>query len=217
MEGHFCLNDKRYLVHDSFGNLSLTAYARHHMEDGCLGFAVEGRYRKTGYGAGRVARKKTAPVTDKYLATYRLVAEPGTSEYDKENQTLVDDGLLWLDFCKSMPDDFSEIVREIMKRKGITQENLSFDLGVDRKALTNYLNQDRPSVANIVGICVALRMPYFISMEILGAAGIRLRSTEQDFLYRQFLMNAENLTVSRCEDILKQHNEKPLFRGEKRD
>lgn len=56
----------------------------------------------------------------------------------------------------------------------------------------------------------------FRCMEILGAAGIKLRSTEQDFLYRQFLLNAENLTVSRCEDILKQHNEKPLFRGEQR-
>lgn len=73
-----------------------------------------------------------------------------------------------------------------------------------------------PSVAHVVGICVALKVPYFISMEILGAAGIKLRSTAQDFLYRQFLLNAENLTVSRCEDILKQHSEKPLFRGEQR-
>lgn len=108
------------------------------------------------------------------------------------------------------------MIKAIMKRKGITQENLSFELGVDRKALLNYLNQDRPSVAHVVGICVALKVPYFISMEILGAAGIKLRSTAQDFLYRQFLLNAENLTVSRCEDILKQHNEKPLFRGEQR-
>ena len=163
-----------------------------------------------------MARNKTEPVTDKYRAAYRLVAEPGSSEYEKENQAMVDDGLLWLEFYKNIPDDFAEMIKAIMKRKGITQENLSFELGVDRKALLNYLNQDRPSVAHVVGICVALKVPYFISMEILGAAGIKLRSTEQDFLYRQFLLNAENLTVSRCEDILKQHNEKPLFRGEQR-
>lgn len=138
------------------------------------------------------------------------------SEYEKENQALLDDGLLWMEFYKNIPDDFAEIIKAIMKRKGITQENLSFKLGFDRKALSNYLYQDRPSVAHVVGICVALKVPYFISMEILGAAGIQLRSTEQDFLYRQFLLNAENLTVSRCEDILKQHNEKPLFRGEQR-
>lgn len=216
VEGHFCLNTDKYILRDYYGKPHLTVYARCHMEECCLGFTVGGRYRRTEYAVSKVARNKTDPVTDKYRAAYRLVAEPGSSEYEKENQAMVDDGLLWLEFYKNIPDDFAEMIKAIMKRKGITQENLSFELGVDRKALLNYLNQDRPSVAHVVGICVALKVPYFISMEILGAAGIKLRSTEQDFLYRQFLLNAENLTVSRCEDILKQHNEKPLFRGEQR-
>ena len=216
VEGHFCLNTDRYILRDYYGKPHLTVYARCHMEECCLGFTVGGRYRRTEYAVSKVARNKTEPVTDKYRAAYRLVAEPGSSEYEKENQAMVDDGLLWLEFYKNIPDDFAEMIKAIMKRKGITQENLSFELGVDRKALLNYLNQDRPSVPHVVGICVALKVPYFISMEILGAAGIKLRSTEQDFLYRQFLLNAENLTVSRCEDILKQHNEKPLFRGEQR-
>lgn len=216
VEGHFCLNTDKYILRDYYGKPHLTVYARCHMEECCLGFTVGGRYRRIEYAVSKVARNKTEPVTDKYRAAYRLVAEPGSSEYEKENQAMVDDGLLWLEFYKNIPDDFAEMIKAIMKRKGITQENLSFELGVDRKALLNYLNQDRPSVAHVVGICVALKVPYFISMEILGAAGIKLRSTEQDFLYRQFLLNAENLTVSRCEDILKQHNEKPLFRGEQR-
>lgn len=216
VEGHFCLNTDKYILRDYYGKPHITVYARCHMEECCLGFTVGGRYRRTEYAVSKVARNKTEPVTDKYRAAYRLVAEPGSSEYEKENQAMVDDGLLWLEFYKNIPDDFAEMIKAIMKRKGITQENLSFELGVDRKALLNYLNQDRPSVAHVVGICVALKVPYFISMEILGAAGIKLRSTEQDFLYRQFLLNAENLTVSRCEDILKQHNEKPLFRGEQR-
>lgn len=216
VEGHFCLNTDKYILRDYYGKPHLTVYARCHMEECCLGFTVGGRYRRTEYAVSKVARNKTEPVTDKYRAAYRLVAEPGSSEYEKENQAMVDDGLLWLEFYKNIPDDFAEMIKAIMKRKGITQENLSFELGVDRKALLNYLNQDRPSVAHVIGICVALKVPYFISMEILGAAGIKLRSTEQDFLYRQFLLNAENLTVSRCEDILKQHNEKPLFRGEQR-
>lgn len=216
VEGHFCLNTDKYILRDYYGKPHLTVYARCHMEECCLGFTVGGRYRRTEYAVSKVARNKIEPVTDKYRAAYRLVAEPGSSEYEKENKAMVDDGLLWLEFYKNIPDDFAEMIKEIMKRKGITQENLSFELGVDSKALVNYLNQDRPSVAHVVGICVALKVPYFISMEILGAAGIKLRSTEQDFLYRQFLLNAENLTVSRCEDILKQHNEKPLFRGEQR-
>lgn len=135
-EGHFCLNDGRYLIFDNAGKPYLTVYARNHIEECCLGFEVGGRYRKTAYSAGQAARNKVSPVTDKYRAAYKLVAEPGTAEYEKENQQRVDDGLLWHVFYKEMPDDFAAIVSEIMKRKGITQESLSLELGVDRKALT---------------------------------------------------------------------------------
>lgn len=168
VEGYFCLNTDKYILRDYYGKPHLTVYARCHMEECCLGFTVGGRYRRIEYAVSKVARNKIEPVTDKYRAAYRLVVEPGSSEYEKENKAMVDDGLLWLEFYKNIPDDFAEMIKEIMKRKGITQENLSFELGVDRKALVNYLNQDRPSVAHVVGICVALKVPYFISMEILG-------------------------------------------------
>lgn len=214
VEGHFCLNDGRYLIFDNAGKPHLTVYARHHIEECCLGFEVGGRYRKTAYSAGQAARNKTTPVTDKYRAAYKLVAEPGTAEYEKENQQMVDDGLLWLDLYKSRPADFSEAITEIMKKKGITRENLALDVGVDRRAIYRYLNEEEPSAAHVVGLCVALKLPYYVSMDLLDLAGIRLRATELHFVYRQFLLNAENLSVSRCEDTLAKRNMPPLFRGQ---
>lgn len=214
VEGHFCLNDGKYLIFDNAGKPHLTFYARHHIEECCLGFEVGGRYRKTAYSAGQAARNKVTPVTDKYRAAYKLVAEPGTAEYEKENQQMVDDGLLWLDLYKNRPADFSEAVAEIMKKKGITRENLALEIGVDRRAIYRYLNEEEPSAAHVVGICVALKLPYYVSMDILDLAGIRLRATELHFIYRQFLLNAENLSVSRCEDTLAKRGLPPLFRGQ---
>lgn len=120
VEGHFCLNTDKYILRDYYGKPHLTVYTRCHMEECCLGFTVGGRYRRTEYAVSKVARNKTEPVTDKYRAAYRLVAEPGSSEYEKENQAMVDDGLLWLEFYKNIPDDFAEMIKAIMKRKGIT-------------------------------------------------------------------------------------------------
>lgn len=214
VEGHFCLNNDRYLIFDNAGKPHLTVYARHHIDECCLGFEVGGRYRKTAYSAGQAARNKVSPVTDKYRASYKLAAEPGTAEYEKENQQMVDDGLLWLDLYKSCPADFSEAITEIMKKKGITRENLALDVGVDRRAIYRYLNEEEPSAAHVVGLCVALKLPYYVSMDLLDLAGIRLRATELHFVYRQFLLNAENLSVSRCEDTLAKRNMPPLFRGQ---
>ena len=213
VEGHFCLNDSRYLIFDTGRRPHLTVYARHHIDECCLGFEVGGRYRKTAYSAGQAARNKVLPVTDKYRAAYKLVAEPGTAEYEKENQKMVDDGLLWLDLYKSRPADLSKAVAEIMKKKGVTQENLALEVGVDRREIYRYLNEEEPSAAHVVGICVALKLPYYVSMDILKLAGIQLRATELHFIYRQFLLNAENLSVSRCEDTLAKGKLPPLFRG----
>ena len=87
-------------------------------------------------------------------------------------------------------------------------------LGVSPKALYNYLNSDRPSLPHIVGICVALSLPYYISMELIENAGYALRKSEIDFLYRQFLLQSEQISVERCEDILQKQGYPPLFRGE---
>lgn len=94
VEGHFCLNTDKYILRDYYGKPHLTVYARCHMEECCLGFTVGGRYRRTEYAVSKVARNKTEPVTDKYRAAYRLVAEPGSSEYEKENQAMVDLSLI---------------------------------------------------------------------------------------------------------------------------
>lgn len=213
VEGHFCLNDMRYLSFKKNGKPFLSEYARRHVEECCIGFEVNGRYRRTEYRPAQATRSKVTPVENQYRGLYKLTAEPGTKEYEKENQEMMEDGMLWLDFQMTRYTSFSGIVREIMRRKGITLEHLAFELGVDRRAVSKYLCQEQPSVSHVVGICVALKIPYFISLDVLETAGIRLRATEQDYIYRQFLMNAENLTVSRCEDVLKKYNKPPLFRG----
>lgn len=215
VEGHFCRNTDKYIVFDRWGKPHLTAYARCHIEECCLSFTVGGRYRKTGYDIGKVARNKTEPVNYQYRATYSLVAEPGTSEYYKENDAMVADGMLWMEFYKERPMNFSEAAKLILDKKKITREKLALELGVDRRAVYKYLNQESPSVAHVVGFCVALKVPYYISMDLLDLAGIRLRATQLEFTYRQFLMNAESLSVSRCEDTLEKNGMPPLFRGQR--
>ena len=212
VEGHFCINDERYLYIDEYRNPRLTYYARNHIDECCLAFKVnwcrmQGEFRKSA-----VFRKKSE--TGQYPSGYTLAAEPGTEAYDRENRCLVSDSLLWMDVYKELEDEFGESIKRILKKKHLTQEVLAGMLGVSPKALYNYLNSDKPSLPHIVGICVALKLPYFISMELIENAGYALRKTEIAFLYRQFLLQSEQISVERCEDILQKQGYPPLFRGE---
>lgn len=211
VEGHFCLNHSKYLVYDRGGRIHLSEYARTHMNECCIAFTVNGRYTKSNYHMGQVSRTKTTPVTDKYLPEYELTAEPGTDKYEQENALFADDVLLWGDFLYDMSDDYKEAVMDIMKRKGVTQESLALEMGVDRKMIYKCLNAINPSKPHLVAICVALKLPFFISEKVLMNAGITFRRTDADHLYRSFLLRAEQLTVERCDDILKLHHMPTLF------
>ena len=210
-EGHFCRNNRKYLEFDYYGRIRLTPYARQHMDECCLGFYKCGKARDSRYQLGIVSRNKTEPVKDKYLPGYTLAAEPETAEYSKENQIFSDDCWLWGDFYYDMSDDYKEAIMDIMKRKGLTQEFLANELNVDRKVIYNCLNAMNPSKPHLVAICVALKLPSFVSEKILANAGITFRRTELDHLYRSFLLKAEQLTVERCDDILKQNKYPTLF------
>ena len=148
------------------------------------------------------------------ISGYTLAAEPGTEGYEKENGRMVSDSLLWMDIYKELDDKFGESIKNILERKELTQETLAAMLGVSPKALYNYLNSDKISLPHIIGICVALSLPYFISTELIGNAGYSLCKNKIDFLYRQFLIQSEQISVERCEDILKEQGYPPLFRGE---
>lgn len=95
----------------------------------------------------------------------------------------------------------------------MTQETLALELGVDRKAVYNFLNANQPSVNHLVGMCVALKLPYFISVKLIENAGVSLRRMELHHLYRQFLLQSDMLTVARCNDMLAAKGYEPLFRG----
>lgn len=212
VEGHFCIDDERYCYIDEYKRIRLTYYARNHIDECCLAFKVIGCRMKGEFRQSAVFRKKGE--TGQYPSGYTLAAEPGTEGYEKENSCLVSDCILWMDIYKELEDEFGESIKHILKRKHLTQEALAGMLGVSPKALYNYLNSGRPSLPHIVGICVAMSLPYYISMELIENAGYALRKSEIDFLYRQFLLQSEQISVDRCEDILQKQGYPPLFRGE---
>lgn len=212
VEGHFCIDDERYCYIDEYKRIRLTYYARNHIDECCLAFKVNGCRMKGEFRQSAVFRKRGE--TGQYPSGYTLAAEPGTAEYERENKCLVSDSLLWMDVYKELEDEFGESIKRILKKKHLTQEALAGMLGVSSKALYNYLNSDKPSLPHVVGICVALSLPYYISMELIENAGYALRKSEIDFLYRQFLLQSEQISVDRCEDILQKQGYPPLFRGE---
>ncbi len=74
---------------------------------------------------------------------------------------------------------------------------------------------DRASIQVIICTCVALKLPYYESSELLQLAGYYLRNTYQDRIYMYILQNPGLRTVGEWNEFLIQNNIMPL-RMEKR-
>ena len=216
VEGHFCLDEEKYVRENWKGIPYLTPYARSHIDECCIGFHASGRYKSTTYRNGQAFRNQVDPVTDRYRPRYALAAEPGSARYREENEVFSQDSYLWGELLYDLPDDFRGAVNMILSRKGITKERLAEELGVEKRVAIRYVNQECPSLPHVVGICIAMKVPFFISEKLVELSGNAFQRKPVHHQYREFLFQVDSLSVARCEDILAERKFPPLFRGQSR-
>ena len=212
VEGHICFNHPDFIAKARRGNtLSLTTYAREHIDLCCIAFRPRGRYTRASYDPTGCSRNAKEPYTDRFLGRYELASEPDTQGYEQENLLFSEDSKRWGTLKYSMPEDFCDAVDCILKAKNLSRESLAFSLDIDRKTLYSALRASRPSLAHMVGIFVALGVPYYISIDVIEANGPNMRNTDLHNLYRQMLLSAGSISVERCNDILKKSGFPPFF------
>ena len=211
VDGHFCLKDRKYVRLGRNNTYYMTEHARHNIDECCIAFKASGRNGHSQYEFGLAGREKITPVEDRYNSRYCFAAEPGTEASQDEIRAFIRDAELWGSLEASLPADFAAAMRIILETKRVTQSELALRFGIDRKGIYELLNNPQPSMAHIVGACVALDIPYNISEKLLTLAGWALRNTPLHNQYKLMLMNTATLTVEMCNEILKTKKLPPLF------
>lgn len=209
-EGHFCLDEARYIQAGSGPEKSLTAYARHHMEECCIAFEVGGYPTGTAGEAAWAARKR--PVKDQYQTRYSFAAEPETKAGRKENELFAADARMWAALEAELPDDIAGAVQVILDRKGLSQEELAMRLGVSRAALRKWCTRGM-SLRHVVAICIALDVWGHTGENLVRLAGYSFRMTDEQKILHMMLYETKDLTVARANGIMRQHGMKPLTEG----
>ena len=109
--------------------------------------------------------------------------------------------------------NFADSLKEIMQAKRVTDQTLSALLGVHRKVIYNLMHAKHVSAGHVVGVCVALNLPYYLSDRLLRLTGNELGESERDALYRGFLLTSSQIGVERCNEILASRSLPRLFQG----
>ena len=210
MNGHFCLDEESYILTDCRNNKHMTEYARHHVDECCIAFTVQGRYTNGTYEDAQAARKRE--VKDRYQSRHGFGAEPETKARVRENTLFAQDSRIWMMLYRGMPESIGEAIQLILNEKGISQMELAMRLGVSRTAWRKWCSE-RMSLRHIVAICIALDIRADVGLELVRLAGQTFMNDNEHDILRAMLFETKDLTVGRANEIMRQEKLKPLTAG----
>ena len=211
IEGHYCLRDGRYIAQYRNGARYMTPYARHHMDECCISFTVQGRNANTTYADSQAARKK--PVTNMLQSRHALDAEPASKEWDKQADMIVKDSARWMDLMHRLPNSVDAAIQMLLDEKGVSQNELAMRMGVSRAALRKWCTQ-RMTLRHLVAICIALDLRADIGEELVRLAGIRKSNTVEYNLLYHMLFETKDLTVEAANLIMDKEKLPRLTQGQ---
>ena len=212
--GSYVLDAPKY-VESVAGHDSLTDYALTHMKECCLSFRMQSTHTPVAYVCGTAARAKKQRNPDKYLTRHILNSEPDSEKAKRERTVFANDANDWAALADSLHGTFKEALQTVLDTLGITQGQLSEELGVARNTLLKWIGREFILKRHVIGICLALHVRPVVSMRLIELAPHRLGYHGADALYIQLLCDSD-ATVESGSLVLEQEGYKRLNAGEQK-
>lgn len=209
IDGHYVLNDPKYVKQDGTG-LDMTPHARMHIEECCLVFTLKHQY----------VSENVTPYIE--TALYRTVASPYKSltvfqakhhnmdlfnkseELKRFHQELLEESQI----KSQTTQNFAQLAAYHIKRKGFNKivfmdRTLLSDKTYDR-IMKNQL--PTPALETVMSVCIGLELGIVYGEELLEAAGFTLRNMPRDIAYRKLLTTFAGHSIYECNEILEALN-----------
>ena len=192
----FVLRDKKYICRDEEGTLHLTQYAKTHMAECCLAFAIIRKNRGMQHGMLRYNVEDEIFIVGSSLPANELA---------KRSQNVAS-------ILQQLPNSFSETLSAHMDRKGVSCERLAEACLLSRNSIFRFKKEAYPSISlpNVICLCIGLKLHPLLSADLVRKAGYTFNGSSEHTAYQMLLMTMTNNPIYECNDFLNQMGIHPL-------
>lgn len=105
----------------------------------------------------------------------------------------------------TLPLSYSETLKKLMVKKKITIEELADRSGLTMRTVVRHRQGEvnRPSLPNVIAICIGMKLHPILSFDLLSKAGIRLTASKEDTVYSMVLMTMSEKPITDVNKYLK--------------
>ena len=109
-----------------------------------------------------------------------------------------------VDILNNLPFDFGSAISYLRERKKMSVEDLEASALISQRTIYSLQkNAKKPKLQTIVALCIALTLPYPVSVKLMEIAGRSLRqSSIEEMIYAEFLQKSYELSVEDCNQML---------------
>ena len=206
VDGHYCVDDRKYISYDHYGRRHLSEYAKYHMDECCLVFDI--KYENiiaaiSGSVLHKTATRKVIKYTNKNGGS--LVTEEALAlrkRIEKEIQE-----------ANKYQSDFNQMTKDLMKKKGFTIDRLADETGLSVETIKSMRTDPkvRFNIETIAAVCIAMHLSREICELYIDRSPAKFLDTTVDmFLYKYAVFNWNDESVADVNRKLIQHGATPL-------
>ena len=206
VDGHYCVDDRKYISYDHYGRRHLSEYAKYHMDECCLVFDI--KYENiiaaiSGSVLHKTATRKVIKYTNKNGGS--LVTEEALAlrkRIEKEIQE-----------ANKYQSDFNQMTKDLMKKKGFTIDRLADETGLSVETIKSMRTDPkvRFNIETIAAVCIAMHLSREICELYIDRSPAKFLDTTVDMLlYKYAVFNWNDESVADVNRKLIQHGATPL-------
>lgn len=210
VDSRFVLNHPKYIYQNELGETLMTDYARLHADKCCLSFqlSLKEKYSKQYHRECFLNRDKSTPVDFDIVYT----GENGELDDAQRNALIKDIVLEEARVLNSLPNDYSQAWKQVLKWRKISNAELSRRITVSEKTIGKIINRKSDGeLSTIILMCLGANLPYEISKYIIERSPHKLNLTKDDhIMYRHVLQTMYTKTVPEIQTFLQEQGVAPL-------
>jgi len=204
VENHFIINALRY-IEQSHGQLSLTAYAKNHLDECALTFTMKGcsplkgiAYRSDKKNTPRYEREQNSQRVLETTDEFQQLAERFENEFSESSAI--------------MPT-FVELANEIIKKKGWSYSDFTKNTNLDSAVyyrITKDKKPRKPNLRTVAAFCIGIGASIDTADRLLASAGFAIYNSKEIHAYRFVINVMRGRSIDDCNAFLETIGVEPL-------
>ena len=186
IDSHFVLNHPAFIEEDILGNMHLTHYARNHMEECCLIFdlQIENQVGQYYHSECFLNRDERSPVS------FRVVFSGGyeNASPDRQNERLRKIIQEEHEMFGKLTADYKASLQTVIEWRGLTYKEIGEIACISPETVSRCVKGERKDLNTLFLICLALHLPYNISIKIINDAGFTFSYVNPDHVLYEFVL-----------------------------